>query len=155
MNDQPPLAEATKSFDADAFAKNLARVLESAGKALSAYLKPRESGELKDQTAEDLAQVVKTFHTVANYWLADPSRATELQTRLGKAYLNLWENAARRLAGEQTAPTIEAAPRDKRFKDPEWNSNQFFDFLKQAYLLTTKCAYELVQEADGVDPHTR
>jgi polyhydroxyalkanoate synthase len=155
MNDQPPLAEATKSFDADAFAKNLARVLESAGKALSAYMKPRESGELKDQTAEDLAQVVKTFHTVANYWLADPSRATELQTRLGKAYLNLWENAARRLAGEQTAPTIEAAPRDKRFKDPEWNSNQFFDFLKQAYLLTTKAAYELVQEADGIDPHTR
>jgi polyhydroxyalkanoate synthase subunit PhaC len=155
MNDQLPLAEATKSFDPDAFAKNLARVLENAGKALSAYLKPRETGDLKDQTAEDLAQVVKTFHLVANYWLTDPSRATELQTRLGKAYLNLWENAARRLAGEQTAPTIEASPRDKRFKDPEWNSNQFFDFLKQAYLLTTKCAYELVQEAEGIDPHTR
>src|SRR5689334_22223887 len=156
MNDQsPPLAEAGKSFDPDAFAKNLARVLDNAGKALSAYMKPRESGELKDQTAEDLAQVVKTFHSVANYWLADPNRATELQTRLGKAYLGLWENAARRLAGEQTKPTIEASPRDKRFKDPEWNSNQFFDFLKQAYLLTTKCAYELVQEAEGVDPHTR
>jgi polyhydroxyalkanoate synthase subunit PhaC len=155
MNDQPPFAEATKSFDPDAFSKNLARVLENASKALSAYLKPRESGAMQDQTAEDLAQVVKTFHAVANYWLADPTKASELQTRLGKAYLDLWGNAARRLAGEAAPPTIEASPRDKRFRDPEWNSNQFFDFLKQAYLLTTKCAYELVQEAEGVDEHTR
>ena len=155
MSDQPPVPEATKSFDSEAFAKNLARVLENASKALSAYLKPRETGAMQDQTAEDLAQVVKTFHAVASYWLEDPSRASELQTRLGKAYLDLWGNAARRLAGEATPATIEASPRDKRFKDPEWSSNQFFDFLKQAYLLTTKCAYELVQEAEGVDAHTR
>jgi polyhydroxyalkanoate synthase len=155
MNDQSPIAEATKSFDPEAFSKNLARVLENASKALSAYLKPRENGEMQDQTAEDIAQVVRTFHSVANYWLADPSRASELQARLGKAYLDLWGGAARRLAGEAAPPAIEPSPRDKRFRDPEWNSNQFFDFLKQAYLLTTKCAYELVQEAEGVDEHTR
>ena len=44
MNDTLPNAEAGKSFDSDAFAKNLARVLENASKALSAYLKPRETG---------------------------------------------------------------------------------------------------------------
>ena len=36
------------------------------------------------------------------------------------------------------------APNDKRFADPEWTSNQFFDFLKQAYLLTTRWANQLV-----------
>ena len=155
MSDTLPNSEAGKSFDADAFAKNLARVLENGSKALSAYLKPRETGELTDQTAQDLAQVVKTFHAVANYWLSDSSRAADLQSRLGKTYLDLWGNAARRLAGEAAPAVVEAAPRDKRFKDPEWNSNQFFDFLKQAYLLTTKAAYEFVQEAKGVDDHTR
>ena len=155
MSDTSPNSEAGKSFDADAFAKNLARVLENGSKALSAYLKPRETGELTDQTAQDLAQVVKTFHAVANYWLSDSSRAADLQSRLGKTYLDLWGNAARRLAGEAAPAVVEAAPRDKRFKDPEWNSNQFFDFLKQAYLLTTKAAYEFVQEAKGVDDHTR
>ncbi|MDQ8731534.1 class I poly(R)-hydroxyalkanoic acid synthase [Bradyrhizobium sp. LHD-71] len=155
MNDRPPLTEAAKSFDAEAFAKNLARALDNGSKALSAYLKPRENGAMQDQTAEDLAQVVKTFHAVASYWLSDPGRASELQARLGKAYLDLWSNAARRLAGEAAPTTIEASPRDKRFKDPDWSSNQFFDFLKQAYLLTSKCAYELVQEAQGIDEHTR
>ena len=47
------------------------------------------------------------------------------------------------------------ATSDKRFADPEWTSNQFFDFLKQAYLLTTRFANQLVSEADDLDPHTR
>ena len=59
------------------------------------------------------------------------------------------------MAGEQATPAIEPSPRDKRFKDPEWKSNQFFDFVMQLYLLTTQWAQELVQNAEGLDPHTR
>jgi polyhydroxyalkanoate synthase len=33
---------------------------------------------------------------------------------------------------------------DKRFNDPEWSSNQFYDFLKQAYLLSSRWANQLV-----------
>ena len=61
----------------------------------------------------------------------------------------------RRLAGEQAPPAIEPSPRDKRFKDPEWKSNQFFDFVMQLYLLTTQWAQDLVRNAEGLDPHTR
>ena len=46
-------------------------------------------------------------------------------------------------------------PKDKRFADPEWSQNQFFDFLKQAYLLTTQWADHLVEDAAGIDEHTR
>src|SRR3979490_2751356 len=59
-----------------------------------------------------------------------------------------------RPAGEQAA-AIEPSPRDKRFKDPEWKSNQFFDFVMQLYLLTTQWAQDLVRNAEGLDPHTR
>ena len=34
-------------------------------------------------------------------------------------------------------------------------SNQFFDFLKQAYLLTAQWANHLVKDAKGLDAHTR
>lgn len=34
-------------------------------------------------------------------------------------------------------------------------TNQFFDFVMQAYLLTTQTANDLVKNADGLDPHTR
>ena len=155
MSQDIQAADANPSFEPEAFARNLARLMENGSKALAAYLKPRETGELRDQSTDEIGQVVKTFHSIADYWLSDPKRAAELQTRLGKAYLDLWGSAARRLAGEAPPATIEPSPRDKRFRDSEWSSNQFFDFLKQAYLLTTKLAFDAVQNAEGVDPHTR
>jgi len=136
------------------FARNIARIVEEGGKALAAYLKPREEGRRDDQYAE-VTDVVKTIGQVADYWLRDPQRALELQSSLGKAYLDLWANAVKRMAGEQVQPVAEPDPKDKRFADPEWSSNQFFDFLKQAYLLTVQWANRLVRDAQGLDPHTR
>lgn len=145
----------TRKFDPEAFAMNLARAMETGGQALAAYLKPRENGEAKDKPPNELAEMVKTFTSVAEYWMSDQTRATELQMKMGKAYLDLWASASRRLAGGEVQPAIEPAPRDKRFKDPEWKSNQFFDFLLQLYLLTTQWAQDLVRDAEGLDPHIR
>jgi polyhydroxyalkanoate synthase len=142
-------------FDSEAFAMNIARAMESGGRALAAYLKPRESGEVKDKSSEELAEVVKTLTSVAEYWLSDNERASDLQTRMAKGYLDLWGSAMRRLAGEDAMPAISPSPRDKRFADPEWKKNQFFDFMMQAYLLTTQWAQDLVRNAEGLDPHTR
>lgn len=147
--------ETKQGFDPEAFSVNLARAMESSGKALAAYLKPRESGEIKDQSAGELGEVVKTFTSVADYWLSDQKRTAELQMKLGKAYLDLWGSAMRRMSGEAAAPAAEPNPRDKRFADPEWRSNQFFDFVMQAYLLTTQWANDLVKNAEGLDAHTR
>ncbi|GMO41515.1 PHA/PHB synthase family protein [Bradyrhizobium sp. TM233] len=142
-------------FDAEAFAMNVARAMESGGKALAAYLKPRESGEVQDRPPAELTEVVKTFTSVAEYWLSDTSRSSDLQTKLAKDYLDLWGSAVRRMAGQDAAPAIAPSPRDKRFADPEWKSNQFFDFVMQLYLLTTRWAQELVRDAEGLDPQTR
>lgn len=154
---RPPTenAGAAAGFNPEAFSANLARALESAGQALTAYLKPRDGIEVKDQPPGELSEVVKTFTSVAEYWLSDQKRTAELQMKLGGAFLELWGNSARRLAGEAAKPTVEPAPRDKRFQDPEWKSNQFFDFVMQAYLLATQWAHDLVKNAEGLDPHTR
>jgi polyhydroxyalkanoate synthase len=155
MTDVNTETQAPKAFNAEAFAMNIAKAMETSGQALAAYLKPRENGEAKDKPPNEIGEVVKTFSTVAEYWLSDQNRASDLQTRMGKAYLDLWGSAVRRMAGEEAKPAIEPSPRDKRFRDPEWRSNQFFDFVLQLYLLTTQWAHELVKNAEGVDPHTR
>src|SRR6187431_2987949 len=155
MSDVNTDTQASKTFNAEAFAMNIAKAMETSGQALAAYLKPREGGEAKEKPPSEVGEVIKTFSKVAEYWLSDNARATDLQAKLGKAYLDLWGQAARRMAGEAARPAIEPSPRDKRFKDPEWKSNQFFDFVLQLYLLTTQCAQELVKNADGLDPHTR
>ncbi|MFC5324687.1 PHA/PHB synthase family protein [Bradyrhizobium oligotrophicum] len=155
MTDVQNKANPEKTFDAEAFAMNIAKAMESSGKALSAYLKPRETGEVQDRPPAELAEVVKSFTAVADYWLSDKDRASDIQTKMAKGYLDLWGSASRRLAGEEAPPAISPSPRDRRFADPEWKSNQFFDFVMQAYLLTTQWAQDLVHNAEGLDPHTR
>ena len=155
MSDLTSEPQTENKFDPEAFAMNLARAMESSGQALAAYLKPREDGEPKDKPPTELGEVIKTLSAVAEYWLSDKARTTELQIKIGKAYLDLWGSSMRRLVGEQAPPAIEPAPRDKRFNDPEWKSNQFFDFVKQVYLLSTQWAQDLVHNAEGLDPHTR
>lgn len=142
-------------FDAEAFSLNLARAMENGGRALAAFLKPRQNIDPNDRPPSEIAEVIKTLGTVAEYWLSDQTRSTELQMKLGKAYLELWGSAMRRMAGEEAAATIAPAPRDKRFSDPEWKTNPFFDFVMQAYLLTTQWANDLVRDAENLDPHTR
>src|SRR6185295_8384150 len=88
------------AVDIEAFAKNLARMVEEGGKALAAYLKPREEGQIDVTPSDKVGDMMKTFGEVAGYWLADPSRAVELQSRLGKAYLELWGTTMKRMAGE-------------------------------------------------------
>ena len=141
--------------DIEAFSHNLARMVEEGGKALAAYLKPREEGKISGDLSEDVADAVKALGRIAEYWLSDPSRALEIQTNLGRAYLDLWAGAAKRMAGEQTDPVVKPDPKDKRFADPEWSENQFFDFLKQVYLLTAQWGDRLVKDAAGVDDITR
>ncbi|MCL2716800.1 MAG: class I poly(R)-hydroxyalkanoic acid synthase [Alphaproteobacteria bacterium] len=150
----PDTSSGETGFDAEAFAINIARAMESGGKALAAYFEPRATGEVKDRPNE-MIDVVKTLTSVAEYWLSDPGRATDLQSRLARDYLDLWGTTIRRMAGEDVSPAIAPAPRDRRFADPSWTSNQFYDFIKQVYLLTSKQAEELVKKTADLDPHTR
>ncbi len=150
----PKQTPAIGSAEVEVFAHNIARMVEEGGKALSAYLRPREEGKIKNEMADSVTDVVKTIGQVLEYWLADPQRALELQTSLGRAFLELWAVAAKRLAGEEAAPVVAPDPRDKRFADPEWSQNQFFDFLKQVYLLTVQWSERLVKDAE-VDEQTR
>src|SRR3972149_11038252 len=143
------------AVDPEAFARNLARLMDEGGRAMAAYMKPREEGIIQDEMAEELADVTKTLGKVAEYWLSDPQRALEAQSSLVKGYLDLWNASMKRMAGEEVAPVAKAAAADRRFADPEWSQNPFFDAVKQAYLITSDWATKLVREAEGLDPHTR
>ena len=144
--------------DPERFALNLARALEAAGKAAAAWAAPRERGEVRDSVAEPVTDMVKTFSKLSEYWLSDPTRALEAQTRLFSSYMDVWANTIRRAGAspdEAVKESIVPERGDKRFLDPEWGKNAFFDFLKQAYLVTSRWAGDLVEHADGLDERTK
>ena len=139
--------------DPDAFALNLAKMVEQAGYAASAWAKPRESGEKTDSVTEPVADMVKTFSKVSEYWLADPSRALEAQTRLLSRFMGVWTDSLKKMGGEETGP--EPGAGDKRFADEDWSKQAFFSFLKQTFVVTSDWAESLVKNADGLEPHIK
>ncbi len=141
--------------DPEAFARNLARMMEEAGKAASAYLKPREEGKASFEFTEGAGELAKTFSRVAEYWLSDPERTVEAEGSLMSRYVDLWTNSLKRMMGEPARPTVEPEAGDKRFADPQWSQNQFFDFIKQFYLVTSRWATEMVDRTADLDPHTK
>ncbi len=141
--------------DPERFAINLARTMEAAGKAAAAWAAPRERGEVRDVVSEPMADMVKTFSKLTEYWLSDPSRALEAQTRLFSGYLDVWSNSIQRMGDSSIEDVVVPEKGDKRFQDPEWGRNAFFDFIKQAYLVTSRWAADLVEHAEGLDDHTR
>ena len=153
---EPPPADLPYAIrDPEAFAQNLARIFEQGGKAFAAYVRPREEGKIKSEVAEELTEIVRTLAQVGEYWFSDPKRAMEAQMRLWVGYMDLWGHALRRMAGEPSEPTATPDARDKRFKDADWQKNQFFDFVKQVYLITSRWAEQMVAEAADLDEHTR
>ncbi|RUV39874.1 class I poly(R)-hydroxyalkanoic acid synthase [Mesorhizobium sp. M7A.F.Ca.MR.148.00.0.0] len=156
-DDEPSTVEQYLVKDPERFALNMARMIEQAGKAASAWAEPREKGDVRDYVAEPVVDMVKTFSKLSEYWLADPQRALEAQTRLFSGYMTVWANAIQRTsnAAQDTEDAVRPERGDKRFLDPEWGRNAFFDFLKQAYLVTSRWAADLVEHAEGLDEHTR
>jgi len=154
-NDSPSVEQYLVK-DPERFALNVARMIEQAGKAASAWAGPRETGERRDHVAEPMADMVRTFSKLTEYWLSDPQRALEAQTRLFSGYMGVWANSIAKMSGtESREPELAPERGDKRFLDPEWGKNAFFDFLKQAYLVMSRWANDLVEHAEGLDEHTR
>ena len=139
----------------EAFAENLARMLGHANDAIAAYAAPIQEGEIKGDYSDEITEWMRTLSRIGQYWLSDPARAFEAQARLAADWMELYAHSMRRLAGEDAPPVAIPDPADKRFKDADWTTVQFFDFLKQAYLITTRWAERLVDETAALDDHTR
>ncbi len=163
----PAVSASPSSSDGDAFggyypipnvealANNIANAIEQAGKAMAAYLRPRASGEIKSTIADDVGEMIRSLGHVTEYYMSDPKRAIEAQTALTTQFVNLWAATLQRFQGLPAEPVAEPDRTDKRFSDAQWRDNPFFDFLKQAYVLTTRWADDLIRRADELEPHKR
>jgi polyhydroxyalkanoate synthase subunit PhaC len=139
----------------DVLATNTAQMIEEVGRLAAAYIRPRERGDQPLTPSNEANDMVKTLGRLAEHWMSDPSRAVEAQKRLTTQMLGLWAGTMKKMNGEEAEPTAAPDERDKRFKDREWSDNPYFDFLKQAYLVTSRWADGLVESAEGLDDHTR
>jgi polyhydroxyalkanoate synthase len=137
------------------FAENMFRLVEESGKAMTQMWlhSPDQSGPMS--ATHELVEASRTMTEIAARWLQTPEKLAEAQTDLFQDYVDLWTNTARRMMGEDVEPLAKPAPGDNRFKHPEWNTNPYFDYCKQFYLLSTSWAEAMLDETEGLSERDR
>ncbi len=149
-----PLAAYTVR-DPELFARNMMRVVEQGGRALSEYLARANSQSGAYSSAAELKEALEAISEVVSQWLADPNKLMAAQTELIQTYGEIWTNNLRRSFGEDIEPIVEPEPGDNRFKDEDWRTNPYFDFWKQTYLATSHWADNMLAHTKGLDEQER
>ncbi len=151
--------DANKSDDTtkfDELARNMVRIFDQ-GTKIASTLAERGSSSTKSpySMASEAGEAAKTIGEVAQAWVSNPQKLAAAQSELLQSYADLWGRSFRRFLGEDVEPVAEPEPGDNRFKDPDWSENQYFDFWKQAYLITSRWAEDITKNTEGVDERTR
>jgi len=145
-----------ENTNVDEFARNMVRLFDQSTKLFSTLAERSTSnGNGPYSMASEVGEAAKTLGEVARAWVSDPGKLAAAQGELFQSYADLWGRSFRRFLGEEVEPVIEPEPGDNRFKDPEWSNSQYFDFWKQAYLITSRWAEDVAQNTEGVDDRTR
>jgi polyhydroxyalkanoate synthase len=153
----PPAADlgAYRIADPEAFGRNVLRLMEEGQKVMNGLLDRARGMTGPYTTASEMAEAARLFSEIAQPWMADPASLVEAQAVLFNKYAQLMANTARRAMGQTAAAVAEPEPGDNRFSDPEWSSNPYFDFWKQAYLVTSRWLEEMLDKTEGLDERTR
>jgi len=143
------------AVNAEELARNLLRLFEQGGNVLSEFIERNDAKMGPYSAATEMTEATNTLSDLTRQWLSDPARFAEAQGELMQTYGELWNNTVLRMFGEEVEPVAKPEPGDARFKDPEWSANPYFDFWKQAYLVTAKWAEDMLEKTEGLDGKTR
>ena len=151
-----PAPSEYKLADPVQFAQNMARVFEQAAEiAKLVAQRPDLAKQQAENQVTPIDQVTKTLGSVYQSYAQNPERLMDAQMQLWNAYGQLWQASWQRAIGAPAEAVATPARNDKRFKDKDWQENTVFDFLKQFYLISANWAKDMVENAEGLDDHTR
>ncbi len=140
--------------DPEQLAQNMVRLMDVGSRALARWLDDKRSdGPIG--VANEMSEAGNVISSVMSAWTSEPEKFAAKQTRLAHDFVELWGRTHRRFLGETVDPLVKPALGDNRFRDAEWTQNPFFDFCKQAYLLSVNWAEDLVREAGGIEDQAR
>ncbi len=77
------------------------------------------------------------------------SKQFSKHNELVENHLKLYQNMCLSFLGEKKDDLISPDKHDKRFNDPEWSENPYFNYIKQCYLLNADYLNRQIEEIDN------
>ena len=88
------------------------------------------------------------------YWtemMNNPGKVLEQQLDFWAKSVKHFVDAQHLIAQGRIEAPEDPTPQDRRFKNPLWQSNPYFNFIKQQYLLNSRAIADAVDGLDGLD----
>lgn len=100
----------------------------------------------------DWMEISEALQTLHERQMSDSQRTTRVATdynrRLLETTMKVWSDAASRLSGLPRQDVERRGKPDRRFSDPEWESNPHYKMLKETYLLASEYVLKEAEETD-------
>lgn len=132
--------------------KSMAAIAERSQKLVADFLARQQAGGGAGNL--DPLNIGAAFMEMTGRMMADPAKLVQAQMNLWQDYMRLWQSTAQRMMGQEAEPIATPERGDRRFKHPEWDENELFDFVKQSYLLTARWMQSTVKDVEGLDDKT-
>ena len=150
MADTLPPENGMRLPDPQVLGRSMADIAERSQRIVADWL---ERQGRTTPTADPL-NIGRAFMEMTTRLMANPAQLMQAQIGFWQDYMTLWQNTTRRIMGMDSAPVIQADPKDKRFRDSAWQQSEVFDFIKQSYLLSARYVHDVVGHVDGLDSKT-
>ncbi|MBA3617252.1 MAG: class I poly(R)-hydroxyalkanoic acid synthase, partial [Rubrobacteraceae bacterium] len=120
---------------------------------MSAMGKLSDANPMSNIIPLDWMEISKALQTLWKRKMSDPQRAMQVATdynrRLFETNMKAWSNAASHFWGLPRQEEEEKGKPDRRFSEPEWNENPYYETLKETYLLASEYLLKEAEETDG------
>ncbi|MBW6506004.1 MAG: class I poly(R)-hydroxyalkanoic acid synthase [Rhodobacteraceae bacterium] len=133
--------------------ENLSKVEALSQRLVAALAQKRAPNPALEAPGQDL--YLKASSALIKEWMENPAKLMETQISYWGQALKHYVEAQQVLAKGKLAPPEDTGPKDRRFANPLWDTNPYFNFVKQQYLISARAIEESVASIEGLDPVDR
>ena len=152
MPDPDPAPTPVLASDANEIASVYADVAQRSARLLGSHIQRQMTRGLTPPSDE--LGIARAYMELMAQSMLHPQQLVQAQMDLMRDYMALWQQSMMGLMGLKATPVAEPKKGDHRFKDPEWQSNFLFDFVKQSYLITARHIQDSVGQVEGLSPNS-
>ncbi|MGH1577492.1 class I poly(R)-hydroxyalkanoic acid synthase [Planktotalea sp.] len=94
-------------------------------------------------------------NAVSSYWKAmmdNPAKVFEHQTAFWGKSVKHYVEAQQVLAKGKLEAPADSFTKDRRFSNPLWNTNPYFNYVKQQYLINAEAISQAVEDVEDLEP---
>ena len=145
--------EGPKGGDLDKLNENIAKIEKLSARLVTALSNRKPIPPALQGPSQEL------FMKAASAYMAEmvnnPAKIVEHQVGYWGRTLKHYVEAQQRLAKGDLAPPPDETPKDPRFSNPLWESNPYFNFLKQQYMMNAEAIQAGVGDLEAMEEKER